>query len=67
MKDDLRRAGAEKVVQDLILGHASSSVGERYGGEAARLEVAHRAMKAALSLRVDAVGRVTKASTGESV
>ncbi|AZB56678.1 integrase [Cereibacter sphaeroides] len=44
MKDSLRLAGVEKTVQDLVLGHASSSIGEIYGGEAARLEVAHRAL-----------------------
>lgn len=44
MKDALRLAGVEKPIQDLVLGHASDSVGERYGGEAARLEVAHRAL-----------------------
>ncbi len=44
MKDSLRLAGVEKAVQDLVLGHASESVGERYGSEAARLEVAHRAL-----------------------
>jgi len=44
MKDALRLAGVEKVVQDLVLGHASGSVGERYGGHQARLEVAHRAL-----------------------
>lgn len=44
MKDALRLAEVEKPIQDLLLGHASDSVGERYGGEAARLEVAHRAL-----------------------
>ncbi|WP_096785030.1 tyrosine-type recombinase/integrase [Rhodobacter sp. CZR27] len=44
MKDSLRLAGVEKTVQDLVLGHASPSIGEIYGGEAARLEVAHRAL-----------------------
>ncbi|MCZ8334782.1 MAG: tyrosine-type recombinase/integrase [Rhodobacteraceae bacterium] len=44
MKDDLRLAGVEKTVQDLILGHASPSIGETYGGEEARLQVAHRAL-----------------------
>ncbi len=43
MKDALRLAGVEKTVQDLILGHASPSIGETYGGEEARLQVAHRA------------------------
>lgn len=44
MKDALRLAGVEKTVQDLILGHASPSIGETYGGEEVRLHVAHRAL-----------------------
>lgn len=44
MKDSLRLAGVEKTVQDLILGHASPSIGETYGGEEVRLQVAHRAL-----------------------
>ncbi len=44
MKDKLRLTGADKVVQDLILGHASTSIGEIYGSEKARLEVAHKAL-----------------------
>jgi integrase len=44
MKDALRLAGVEKTVQDLILGHASPSIGETYGGEEVRLQVAHRAL-----------------------
>ena len=44
MKDALRLAGVEKVVQDLILGHASPSIGETYGGEEVRLQVAQRAL-----------------------
>jgi integrase len=48
MKDALRLAGVEKPLQDLILGHASPSIGETYGGEAVRLQVAHRALIKAL-------------------
>jgi integrase len=44
MKDALRLAGVEKTVQDLILGHASPSIGETYGGEEVRLQVAYRAL-----------------------
>ena len=44
MKDALRLAAVEKTVQDLILGHASPSIGETYGGEEVRLQVAHRAL-----------------------
>lgn len=44
MKDALRLADVEKVVQDLILGHAPPSVGEIYGSEAAKLKVLYRAM-----------------------
>jgi hypothetical protein len=48
MKDALRLAGVEKTVQDLVLGHASQSIGETYGGEEVRLQVAHRALVKAL-------------------
>lgn len=48
MKDALRLAGVEKTVQDLILGHASPSIGETYGGEGVRLQVAQRALLKAL-------------------
>jgi integrase len=48
MKDALRLAGVEKTVQDLVLGHASPSIGETYGGEGVRLQVAHRALVKAL-------------------
>jgi integrase len=44
MKDALRLAGVSKTDQDLILGHASPSIGETYGGEEVRLQVAHRAL-----------------------
>lgn len=44
MKDRLREAGVEKTIQDIVLGHASSSIGEIYGSEAAKLTVAHRAL-----------------------
>ncbi|PTV94270.1 site-specific recombinase XerD [Rhodobacter aestuarii] len=63
MKDDLKLGGAEKVVQDLVLGHTSDSVGERYGGEDARLEVARRALKAAFDVRDEAASKRPHAST----
>jgi integrase len=44
MKDRLRLAGVTKSDQDMVLGHSSGSVGEDYGGDDARLEVASRAM-----------------------
>ncbi|BBD38216.1 phage integrase family protein [Aminobacter sp. Y103A] len=49
MKDRLRLAGVSKSDQDIVLGHSSGSVGEDYGGDEARLEVARRALEAALS------------------
>ncbi|RWA75645.1 MAG: hypothetical protein EOQ28_08325 [Mesorhizobium sp.] len=48
MKDRLRLAGASKSDQDIVLGHSSGSVGEDYGGDEARLEVARRALEKAL-------------------
>ena len=45
MKDKLRRAGVDKAGQDLVLGHASQSVGEGYGGAEGRLDAAYRALK----------------------
>ena len=51
MKDWLREAEVSKQDQDLILGHASSDVGDRvYGGNVARLRAATRAMKKALAV-----------------
>ncbi|MER8473202.1 tyrosine-type recombinase/integrase [Mesorhizobium sp. M1328] len=48
MKDRLRLAGVTKSDQDIVLGHSSGSVGEDYGGDEARLEVARRALEKAL-------------------
>ncbi|RNJ41103.1 integrase [Mesorhizobium japonicum] len=51
MKDRFRLAGVSKADQDIVLGHSSGSVGEDYGhGQDAMLEVAQRALKAALGL-----------------
>lgn len=44
----LRLAGVTKSDQDSVLGHSSGSVGEDYGGDEARLEVARRALEKAL-------------------
>ncbi|MDR7225056.1 tyrosine-type recombinase/integrase [Aminobacter aminovorans] len=49
MKDRLRLAGVTKSDQDIVLGHSSGSVGEDYGGDDARLEVARRALEKALA------------------
>ena len=46
MKDRMRKAGVEKVSQDIVLGHASADVGEIYGGEEGLLTVALRALQA---------------------
>ncbi|ESX57878.1 hypothetical protein X761_08220 [Mesorhizobium sp. LSHC424B00] len=45
MKDRLRLAGVPKSDQDIVLGHSSGSVGEDYGGDQVRLEVARRALE----------------------
>ncbi|RVC08966.1 tyrosine-type recombinase/integrase, partial [Mesorhizobium sp. M7A.F.Ca.CA.002.15.2.1] len=50
MKDRLRLAGVTKSDQDIVLGHSSGSVGEDYGGDEARLEMARRALEKANSL-----------------
>ncbi|MGN7750352.1 tyrosine-type recombinase/integrase [Sinorhizobium sp. 22678] len=44
MKDRLRIGGVEAETVDAILGHSSGKVGDRYGGDEARLEVAMRGM-----------------------
>lgn len=49
MKDCLRLASVPKSEQDIILGHSSGNVGEDYGGEEVRLEVAKRALEKALA------------------
>jgi hypothetical protein len=51
IKDRLRLAGVSKSDQDIVLGHSSGSVGEDYGGDEARLEVARRALEKALETR----------------
>lgn len=45
LKDRMRKAGVEKVAQDIVLGHAPANVGETYGGEAGLLAVAFRALQ----------------------
>ncbi|MGE3367005.1 MAG: tyrosine-type recombinase/integrase [Rhizobiaceae bacterium] len=47
LEDRLIKAGVAKDVRDMVLGHAKGDMGERYGGQAARLQVAHKAMVAA--------------------
>lgn len=46
MKDRMRKAGVDKVSQDVVLGHAPSNIGETYGGEEGLLAVALRALQA---------------------
>ena len=49
LKGRLRRAGASKADQDMILGHTLGGVGESYGSAEAMLEVATAAMKKAFT------------------
>ncbi|RUV25878.1 MULTISPECIES: tyrosine-type recombinase/integrase [unclassified Mesorhizobium] len=49
MKDRLRLGGVSKSDQDIVLGHSSGSVGEDYGGDEARLEIARRALEKAFA------------------
>ncbi|KRS13689.1 hypothetical protein XM53_03635 [Roseovarius atlanticus] len=46
MKDRMRKAGVDKVSQDIVLGHAPANIGETYGGEEGLLAVALRALQA---------------------
>lgn len=50
MEDRLTLAGVSEFDRNLILGHSSGGMSERYGGPDARLEVAERGLKAALSV-----------------
>lgn len=49
MEDRLIRGRVEEFDRNLVLGHTSGGMGERYGGPDARLEAAHRAMLAAFN------------------
>jgi hypothetical protein len=42
----MRKAGVDKVAQDIVLGHAPANIGETYGGEEGLLAVALRALQA---------------------
>lgn len=48
MRDWLLQAGVEEGIRDMITGHSHGKQSERYGGPQARLEVATKAMRAAL-------------------
>jgi integrase len=50
MADLLDLAGVHNATRDLILGHSSGSIGRDYGSEAVRLEVAEKALRAAIGL-----------------
>ncbi|WP_282046660.1 site-specific integrase [Roseibium album] len=56
IKDLLRLSGAPSTEHGLVLGQTTGHVSEDYGGDEARLEVAHRMLKAALEL-ADREGR----------
>jgi integrase len=51
VKGRLMRAGVGRQAQDLLLGHASKSEGERYSGEADRLVVVAGALRAVDALK----------------
>ena len=44
MEDKLTRAGVSEFDRNLVLGHSSGSMSERYGGAEARLKIAHKAI-----------------------
>ena len=46
LKDEMRKAGVDKISQGIVLGHAPANIGETYGGEEGLLAVAGRALKA---------------------
>ncbi|TIL87718.1 MAG: hypothetical protein E5Y68_02480 [Mesorhizobium sp.] len=48
MTDRIRLSGASTAEEYLILGRSTGAVGEAYGGDEARLEVATKAMRKAL-------------------
>lgn len=50
IKDLLRFSGAPSTEHGMVLGQTTGHVSEDYGGDEARLEVAHRMLKAALDL-----------------
>ncbi|PBB90334.1 hypothetical protein CK215_22025 [Mesorhizobium sp. WSM3864] len=50
MEDRLTLAGVSEFDRNLILGHSSGGMSERYGGPDARLKVAERGLKAALGV-----------------
>ncbi|WP_411969685.1 DUF6538 domain-containing protein [Mesorhizobium sp. BR1-1-4] len=50
MEDRLTLAGVSEFDRNLILGHSSGGMSERYGGLDARLKVAERGLKAALGV-----------------
>jgi integrase len=57
MKDALRLAGVTKAAQDLVLGHAATSIGEAYGGEEGRLQEAYRALNAVVEMEAEKANR----------
>ncbi|MBX8811340.1 tyrosine-type recombinase/integrase [Ochrobactrum sp. MR34] len=44
MEDKLTRAGLSEFDRNLVLGHSSGGMSERYGGAEVRLEMAHKAL-----------------------
>lgn len=44
MEDSLTRAGVSEFDRNLILGHSSGSMSERYGGTEVRLEISYKAL-----------------------
>ena len=44
MEDKLTRAGVSEFDRNLILGHSSGGMSERYGGTEVRLEIAHKTL-----------------------
>lgn len=50
MEDKMMSANISEFDRNLVLGHSTGSMGERYGGPDARLEAAARAIRAALGL-----------------
>lgn len=65
MEDRLLLSGVEEFDRNLVLGHTSGGMGERYGGPDARLEAAHRALSAALKCRDPNIAKTDGVTQGQ--
>jgi len=52
MEDKLTRAGVSEFDRNLVLGHSSGGMSERYGGAEVRLEMAFKALNKVVGAKV---------------